>query len=796
MIKYTMLPFQIHTYNKPLAFSPLPQTLTLLYVLSGHVSITGDYTAYLYTQDIITLPAEHSGISITPSIESYYALIHLSTVYVNSRNDYFDTPVQLDSSKFSTHQALKIQSFLQALLQIYFSGNPADSQALLQTLNHFIDTLFECNSFHEDIEAEAQGVRLKNKLNYLLSFGITKQISLTFLSEELHLTPQYISFLSKQLFGIGYSQYLTSLRLDCAIKYLMHTDMNITQIAASCGFPNVKALNQAFQKGRGLSPSQYKKLHAEATEKTPLQFSDNINYNSCRELYLSCPQMQVNAYLQPSTGGLNRITASLSNAAPYMPPQADVAYVGDAKHMLSISCNQLLRTLKENSNIKYVRMNKLFEIDAFSASENYYEATGALSNLLALDLIPFIFFQVLPFNKTDECFIRFFNSCAENFGIKIMKNWCFEYCCPKNIIGTSSQSELLDIVAQITNITRHVKSYSTEIAVGNNFFASAFPTENAVYLCRKLAENNILPDFTFINLYPIHMRPEDALSNESINNSSTISYYFTSESEPAYRLSTNPGYCYQKLKSFRQTLQSIYGSHYVPIYADILLDLHANNLINETLYASTFLLMNMLKTQNLADRYILPALSDDLHFLYSRNKSMLQGINSLYTDSGIPKPLVFVLKFLKASGNMKVASGDSYLITSDENQNITCLLFNYKHPSMFFCNHPKALSPEDVNIIFRNYDPEEMAIQLQLKEPTAYLVEELSINKEHGSILDLWLDSNSVEQPNVSMIKNLKEMLHPGYRFYKLEAQDTIKLTATLETHEIKLIKLNKLKSN
>lgn len=91
------------------------------------------------------------------------------------------------------------------------------------------------------------------------SHNFTKDLSLTILEEELHLSKYYISHLFGDKLGIRFNDYINSLRISEACRLLRISDMSITEIASASGFGTLRTFNRAFIKQIKMSPSEYKK---------------------------------------------------------------------------------------------------------------------------------------------------------------------------------------------------------------------------------------------------------------------------------------------------------------------------------------------------------------------------------------------------------------------------------------------------------------------------------------------------------------------------------------------------------
>ena len=87
----------------------------------------------------------------------------------------------------------------------------------------------------------------------------SENLSLSFLQEKLHLNKYYISHLFSEKLGLRFNDYINSLRISEACRYLVHTDHSITEISEIVGFNTLRTFNRAFMKQLGISPSEYRK---------------------------------------------------------------------------------------------------------------------------------------------------------------------------------------------------------------------------------------------------------------------------------------------------------------------------------------------------------------------------------------------------------------------------------------------------------------------------------------------------------------------------------------------------------
>jgi AraC-like DNA-binding protein len=91
------------------------------------------------------------------------------------------------------------------------------------------------------------------------SANFTKELSLSILEDELHLSKYYISHLFGDKLGIRFNDYINSLRISEACRLLRTTSLSITEISEVSGFGTLRTFNRAFIKQLGTSPSEYRK---------------------------------------------------------------------------------------------------------------------------------------------------------------------------------------------------------------------------------------------------------------------------------------------------------------------------------------------------------------------------------------------------------------------------------------------------------------------------------------------------------------------------------------------------------
>lgn len=86
-----------------------------------------------------------------------------------------------------------------------------------------------------------------------------EDLSLSHLEEKLHLNKYYISHLFSNQLGLRFNDYINSLRISEACRFLLTSTYSITEISTLVGFNTLRTFNRAFVKQIGVSPSEFRK---------------------------------------------------------------------------------------------------------------------------------------------------------------------------------------------------------------------------------------------------------------------------------------------------------------------------------------------------------------------------------------------------------------------------------------------------------------------------------------------------------------------------------------------------------
>lgn len=84
-------------------------------------------------------------------------------------------------------------------------------------------------------------------------------ISLVSVSEEIGISPNYLSMLIKRRTGKAFNDYLTTRRMEAAERLLKETEMKIREVSEKCGYSDQHYFSYCFKKYAGISPNMLKR---------------------------------------------------------------------------------------------------------------------------------------------------------------------------------------------------------------------------------------------------------------------------------------------------------------------------------------------------------------------------------------------------------------------------------------------------------------------------------------------------------------------------------------------------------
>lgn len=154
----------------------------------------------------------------------------------------------------------KIQSELQRVERAFFQTRVTSSkqlQASVQLLTIFAKFLAE--DVNRDLLAASthDGPCINIAKNFILAHA-SEPLHLSDVAEHVHVSANYFSKFFKKTIGIGFSEFLTRIRVENAKNKLANPVLPVNEVADQAGFGSLSQFNRAFRRYVGCSPKEYR----------------------------------------------------------------------------------------------------------------------------------------------------------------------------------------------------------------------------------------------------------------------------------------------------------------------------------------------------------------------------------------------------------------------------------------------------------------------------------------------------------------------------------------------------------
>ena len=149
-------------------------------------------------------------------------------------------------------QGIETDGFLTALLRELLCTSAEDAYAR-HLVNAAVCSLKHRGEPIHTIRHDARDRLLAGALR-ILHEEFLSPITQHGVAERLSVTPQYLSRVFRDAMQIGFSEYLSDLRLDYAHKRLTESDDSITAVCYAAGYGNLSHFLRSFKKKYGISP--------------------------------------------------------------------------------------------------------------------------------------------------------------------------------------------------------------------------------------------------------------------------------------------------------------------------------------------------------------------------------------------------------------------------------------------------------------------------------------------------------------------------------------------------------------
>lgn len=776
--------------------------IELFYVMDGTANFTLEDKKYALRRDDFLVVNVDKNHSYTAEGEFLAANIRISYSELSSLLKQSVIIFWCNTAVDNHEGCVELRRVLQNIMAEEYradSRNVLLLNSLYYEMLHLLTTDFVLNKDDAQYVEEVHKFDArKHEIVEFIRLNFDKQISLEDLSKQLFLSYAYLSKYIKRQFGMGFAEYLNSVRLNYAVSQLLHSDQSVVRIAMESGFASSAALNKAFREKYQMTPTEYRRRWMNKSEisETRLEEEQSIRQQLARHF----EKVEETEWKERTHSDQNVILGT----APKRVLKKNwnkVINMGTAMDLLQSNMQQHILFLKDELHFEYVRFWDLYDPDMYldikSDSYNFDNLDRVLDFLLKNGLKPYIELRVKPkkilknqrkvliykeshthsedLENTERFMRKLIIHLLNRYNTDQVETWFFELWIkePEELLTQPDLAEQYmtqgakDYLKLFQVTARVLREFCPTICLGGSGFSLRYGADSIRRLLLLWKDQEHLPDFLTAYCYPYSHDSVDKERNQT----------------------RNPDFIRESLAQLRQIMEEVEFPTQVLHVTEWNFSVSNRNVLNDHCMKGAYLMRNMIDCIDLADMMGY-WIGSDLYAAFADSNLVLNGSGGLLSKDGLRKPAYYAFDFMNHLGKYIRKKDEHYIISDNGAGNWRIVCHNLKN-----LNHQYSMQAEDefrvqeLNNLFSNLKPYHLHFDLPGKRGGKYLMRIYSVNQYHGSAQDEWVAMTMPEELSREDVKYLSRITTPRMVLQNCVAENgRIRFDLTLEPNEISYI--------
>ncbi len=800
-------------------------SLELLFVLSGSVSIIVDAEHYLLEPEDVILINSNSPHELTAE--------NAVMVAVQIKLSLFDDkllpggPMYFECNSKTSHDhegLLQIKKIVAQFVKAHSShddGRLFRAKALSYALMSELMTRFrvERNPQRQE-QTQQQNERIARMAGFIAAH-YRENITLQQIAEQEYLSVPYTSRFFMKMMGMGFSAYLNHVRLTEAVSDLLSTDDTIDHIAENNGFANTQTFVQLFKKQYGCLPRQYRKQKHTETKTGPVtagnqyEILDTTQYLKYFAAFLDQGPSDKLFDDQELPDVICQYSVDAREPGiPLRHTWRNFTAVSSAKELLSADVQDMLTRLQKQVGFTYVKFHGILSDDMHVCEQSregnieysFVYVDKVLDFLLSIGLKPLIQLSFMPkalavsperkvFNTTMinsppkdmaawlDLVQAFVSHLLTRYGLDVVRQWPFtlwnEPDTPSSMFGFPDDDEFFSFYCETF---KRIKAIAPEIPIGTP--SIYYYQDGWLNWMRRFKvwceKERCAPEFVLIHFYGTVLYEDWGIYDRK---DVTVIHL---------KLTTDENMMANSIGDVHETVRSLYGRD-MPVYlTEWNLSPSNRELLGDTCFRSCYLVKNILENMDRLESMGYWVLTD-LFEEHQVPDKVFHGGLGLLTYNGIEKPAWYAFALLRKLGNTLIGRGDGWFLTR-QSRDYQLMLYNYKHYSDLYADcEAFDMTETDRYTPFGGQQRKDFEIRIRNAEKGAWLVKEYSVSRAAGSAFDKWVEMGALPLESPEEIELLRSLSRPMMIKYVQQAdEDGLVIRTLLDMLEIRLILLKK----
>lgn len=634
------------------------------------------------------------------------------------------------------------------------------------------------NDFRITTSLSSQNKESFNLINTLTAYindHYKENISLNDLAAHFSYSPSYLSRLFKSSFNETFIEYYDKLRVNYSLNDLLLNNKTIEDISSENGYDDVRSYVRAFKNINNLTPREYrskyknkssnfinidKKLLRKQTLDKILASRDLQTRDTNKEKKPRDTEVFLEIDLKDKTYKMNEASKSILeiNGPSDLTNEIIIENIKKAKTDFGLTYIKVPHLLGRETHL--LRKNNDDEWTI-----NFVIFSQFINKILSLGAIPYLVFEYNPkiLSRTEFftlvlSLLQYMSLSSYNKLDKILISYSF-YRDDETYLNPSSEEHFY----LYQDLYLETRKRLINAKIGTPFFY-----KDDIY--------NKKDYFKFLEL-----SKENELYFDFIPIKYTYNFYVKEE------LSKNKN----EMKDFLTYLKNHNGYYQNKMYIEGINFTSSNdNLLNDTIYASSYLIYNFIENVDDISSYSKNSFIDrDSISAYDPNP--FHGENGMLTYNNIKKASYNAFVFLGKLEKNILKKNEGYIATVFKNK-IVILFNNYTHYSDLYASKEyyqiSNLSrydcfPKSTNVNYK--------IRLKSINGSVARIKTSSISKTSGSSYDIWLKAGGIKNLNNEEIETLKNISDLSFVIENQEIKNNeISISLNVAPLESKLVEI------
>ncbi len=767
----------------------------VIFVLEGSIrAAVGDHTVNLSEDDILLI---NSGIShqVTGK-EALFCLVKypwkLLSEMLGEENRMFVCSSAEDTERSYAELRTIFRQLIQQYIQTERHSQILVDSLLLKLLNELVEH-FRVELGPEDPAIPDSDLRLQRIIQFV-NQGYQHNLSLSKIAEELQVSTSTLSRFFKKKTGYHFVDYVNQIRLQAAVKELVGTENNMTQIAVNSGFSNLTVFNRVFRDVNGCLPAEYRALHQES------YLEDRREQEAAVEEIRQ--HLRRSFGQEPQVPAMERVRIAVNAQAgkPYLKPWSRAINIGSAYQMTQANLRSHLLYLREQLHFQYARIwnvfsKKLMISDGQRVGEcSFDHLDDVLDFLVAHHIAPYLAlgkqpntitrngeeavfqeFETIEFSskRVWEHLVRsFVRHVVKRYGKEEVSGWIFEL----NYIPTgepqdrlfASSADTSEYIEAFQSLYQILRKYVPQARVGGMGSVVGYQADWQRRMLTEMLSRQCPPDFCSIIVYPYRQQGDTLLP-----------------------IRCRDDRCEEMQVAKARRMMDETGLQGCGLFVcEWNSSLSDRNYLNDSCYRSAYIARKVSAIWDSVDLMAVSIGSDWVGNYYDTYR-VVNGGMGLLSQSNIRKPAFFVLRFLNSLGAYVIDRGEHSIVTRTDHGSYYILCFHGKKlGERYYQSEENCKLPNQLDSLYDNLEPLELRLVLEQMPPErTYTVKRRSINEREGSILPEWGRFRHDNELEESDIRYLREACFPRMSMERVAVRDgTLQIREVLQPNEVALL--------